>query len=118
MDKFNLEKLTLANNNYRKVINTTPNMQLVLMSLKPGVEIGSEIHPKTSQFIRVEGGKCVAEFGGKKYSLKDGDSIVIPPNTKHNIWCSKSSKEDAKLYTIYTPPEHKPGTIQIEKSIV
>lgn len=115
MDKFNLENLTLKNNNYRKVINTTDNMQVVLMSLSPGVEIGKEIHPDTTQFIRVEGGKCMAEFGGSKYSLKDGDAIVIPPGVEHNVWCSKYNDEDCKLYSIYTPPEHPIGTVEKRK---
>jgi len=115
MNKFDLETLTIKNNNYRKVINTTTNMQVVLMSLEPGVEIGAELHPKTTQFIRVEKGRCVAEFGGKKYLLKDGDAIVVPPNTEHNIWCPKTSMENVKLYTIYTPPEHKHGLVEINK---
>ena len=109
----NIEKLTLKNNFYRKVINTTNNMQLVLMSLKPEQEIGMEIHKKTSQFIRVESGKARAIIGTKKYILKAHDAIIIEPNSKHNI--INIGDEPLKLYTIYTPPEHPKNTKQYNK---
>jgi mannose-6-phosphate isomerase-like protein (cupin superfamily) len=110
----NIEKLTLKNKNYRKVLATTKNMQLVLMSLKPLEEIGTEVHKHTSQFMRIEKGSCVAIIGSKKIKLKDDDFIIIPPNTKHNI-INNSKTEKLKLYSIYTPPEHKPGLIQKRK---
>lgn len=111
--KGDIEHLTLKNTYYRKVINTTPTMQLVLMSIKPGQEIGREKHAETSQFIRIEGGKGVAYVGRKKYLLKDGDAIVIPPGKTHNI--INTGNEDLKLYSIYAPPEHPKGRKQRNK---
>lgn len=112
MYKANIEKQTLKNKNYRKVINTTKQMQLVLMSIPSGEEIGMEIHPKTTQFIRVESGNGVAIINNIKINLKDGDAIVIPSNTKHNI----ISKKDLKLYTIYSPPEHPDMLVERNKN--
>jgi mannose-6-phosphate isomerase-like protein (cupin superfamily) len=102
--KGNIERETLNNTFYRKVLHTTKNMQLVVMSLNPKEEIGMEVHKKTSQFIRVESGTASAVIGKKKYRLKEDDVIIIPPNTKHNV--INTGPEDLKLYTIYTPPEH------------
>lgn len=110
----NIEKATLNNKNYRKVINTTPNQQLVLMSLKPNVEIGMEKHQKTTQFIRIESGKGLAIINGKKIKLQDGSIVVIPPNTLHNI-INISKTKRLQLYTIYSPPEHKDGLVQKDK---
>ena len=108
----NIEKVTLNNNNYRKVLYTIKNsMQLVVMSLLPKEEIGSEIHSNISQFIRVESGKGVAKIGKKTYLLRDGVAIIIPKGVKHNI-INTSKVDKLKLYTIYTPPEHEPHTIQ------
>jgi len=104
----NIEKLTVKNTYYRKVLSTTSTMQLVLMSLCPDEEIGREKHSHTTQFIRVEAGRAKAIIGNKKYFLKDGDAIVIPPNTWHNV--INTGKKDLKLYTLYAPPEHPPGT--------
>lgn len=103
--KGDIEKQTLKNDQYRKILYTNKYQQLVLMSIKPKEEIGWETHRSTSQFIRVEKGKGVAYIGKSKYKLKDGVAVIIPPNTKHNVVnTSKSSK--LKLYTIYSPPEH------------
>lgn len=111
--KGNIEKLTIKNNNYRKVINTTKHSQLVLMSLLPKEEIGEETHPHTTQFIRIEKGHASAHIKNKKYNLKDGDAIVIPPNSNHNI--INIGKGKLKLYSIYSPPEHPKNTIQKHK---
>ena len=108
--KGNIEKLTLLNKNYRKVVHTTSTMQLVVMSLESGDEIGSEIHEKTSQFIRIEEGNAKAIVKGKISYLKDGDCVIIPPGFKHNI--INTGKSNLKLYTIYTPPEHPKKLIQ------
>ena len=115
MDKHNLEKITIANKNYRKVIRTTENMQLVLMSLDPGVEIGMESHPGRTQFFRVESGTAHAEVEGKRYVLKDGDSLIVHPDEQHNVWCSGRCDEPCKLYTIYSPPQHRDGTVHRTK---
>lgn len=109
----NIEKLTLDNNAYRKVLFTTPTQQLVIMSLLPNQEIGEEVHEKTTQFIRIESGTCLAIINDKEIVLKDNDFIVISPNTKHNI--INISNTPLKLYTIYSPPEHKPNTFQQTK---
>jgi mannose-6-phosphate isomerase-like protein (cupin superfamily) len=109
----NIEKLTLKNTYYRKVIHTTSNMQLVLMSLKSGEEIGMEVHPHTSQFIRIESGRAMALIAGKRYYLRDGDAIIVPPNTKHNV--INRGDDRLQLYSIYTPPEHPPDRKQRQK---
>lgn len=101
----NIENATLRNNRFRKVLYTTPTMQLVLMSLKPGEEIGSEVHPYTTQFIRVESGSGIAIMGNERKRLRDGISVVIPPGTRHNV-TNTSKTEPLKLYTLYSPPEH------------
>lgn len=109
-----LSKLTLENNNYRKVITTTKHMQLVLMSLKPKEEIGLEIHKNITQFIRIEKGSCIAIIGKDHIKLKKEGYVIIPPNTEHNI--INTGKGDLKLYTIYSPPHHKPNLVNKTKS--
>jgi mannose-6-phosphate isomerase-like protein (cupin superfamily) len=101
--KTNIEKMTLQNKLYRKILYTSPQQQLVLMKLKPNEEIGMEKHVGITQFIRVEGGSGIAIIRDKKYLLKDGDAIIIPSNTYHNI-IAKS--EGLQLYTLYSPPAH------------
>lgn len=104
----NLEKETLENKNYRKVIYTNPGgMQLVLMSLKPGEDIGLEVHYDIDQFIRVEAGNGLAIINNQKYDLSDGYSIMIPKGSNHNI--INNGTKELKLYTIYSPPEHSHG---------
>lgn len=114
----NIEQVTLTNTNYRKVLFTGKHMQLVVMSLLPKEEIDLEVHPNVDQFIRVERGTgqaVINEHDSKKvYELKDGISIIVPALTWHRI-VNTSSTEELKLYTIYSPPEHKPGTIQQTK---
>ena len=110
----NLEQLTISNNKYRKVLFTGRHSQLVVMSLKPLEEIGSEIHQNHDQFIRVEKGICLAQIGSDSYKMSDGDAIVIPAGMSHNI-INYSQTLTLKLYTIYSPPEHPVGTIQESK---
>jgi mannose-6-phosphate isomerase-like protein (cupin superfamily) len=107
--RFSLEKLTQKNKYYRKVIFTTPTLQLVLMSLKPKDIIPRERHTKTTQFIRVESGQAIVKIGKKKYHLQGGDAFIIPPNKFHTVL--NSGKKSLKLYTIYSPPEHRPDKI-------
>jgi mannose-6-phosphate isomerase-like protein (cupin superfamily) len=111
--KGNIEKITLQNHFYRKVLHTTKNMQLVVMKLQSKEEIGLERHLKASQFIRIESGKAKAIIGDKTYYLKDGDAIIIPPKKYHNI--INYGDEDLHLYSIYTPPEHSPQIKQKKK---
>jgi mannose-6-phosphate isomerase-like protein (cupin superfamily) len=112
--KLHLEKLTLKNNNYRKVIDTQKFAQLVVMSLLPKEEIGFEVHKTTDQFFRIEHGEAKIFIGKNKYVLKSGDSIFIPANTKHNV-INTSNINKLKLYTIYSPPVHKDKTVQKTK---
>ena len=84
-------------------------MQLVLMKLDPKQEIGTEVHPKTTQFIRVEEGTAHVQVDQKRYVLKRGKAIVINPGSTHNV-TNSSSTEDLHLYTLYSPPEHQPDT--------
>lgn len=109
-----INNITETNKYFRKVLSTTPNMQLVVMSLKPQEDIGIEIHPYTSQFIRVEKGEGVAIIDDINYELYDGIAIIIPLNTKHNI-INKSKSKVLKLYTIYSPPNHHSDRLDINK---
>lgn len=109
--KTDIEKTTLKNSYYRRVLYTNPKQQLVVMSLLPGEEIGMEKHQKTSQFIRVEAGKGLAIIGGKRKRLQDGDIVMINPGILHNI-INTSKMKKLKLYTLYSPPEHRKGLKQ------
>lgn len=112
----NIEEVTLLSENYRKVLHTTSNMQLVVMSIEPGQEIGSEVHAKNSQFIRVEKGKGRAVIGNEVFRLEKDDAVIVPPGTRHNI-INVSDAEPLKLYTIYTPPVHEPSCVQRTKYV-
>jgi mannose-6-phosphate isomerase-like protein (cupin superfamily) len=111
----NIERDTLENENFRKVLYTAPNLQLVLMTLQPGEEIGMETHDHGDQFFRVEGGEGEAILDGEAHKLADGDIVVIPAGAEHNI-VNTSSSEALRVYTIYTPPEHPDGTINKTKA--
>ena len=106
----NIEKETLANNNFRKVLYTAKHSQLVLMSLKPNEEIGMEVHPDNDQFFRFEkgDGKCIID--GNEYIVRDGSAVIVPAGAKHNV-INTSGEADLKLYTIYSPAHHKDGII-------
>jgi mannose-6-phosphate isomerase-like protein (cupin superfamily) len=110
-----IEKKTEQNENFREVLFTGPLSQLVVMSLKPGEDIGQETHPDTDQFIRVEGGKGKAIIDKQEYELEDGSAIVIPAGAEHNV-INTSTEEALKLYTVYTPPEHPDGTLHKTKA--
>ena len=112
--KTNIERDTLKNKNFRKVIYTGKNSQLVLMSLKPNEEIGLETHPENDQFLRFEGGTGRVIVDESKYTVKDGDAVVIPAGAKHNV-VNTSATEELKIYTIYSPPHHKDGTVHKTK---
>jgi len=111
----NIEKETLDNNNYRKVLHTTKNMQLVVMCLEPRQEIGMETHNDKTQFIRIESGQAKAIVNGIEKTLKDDDVIIIEPGAKHNI-INISETDSLKLYTIYAPSEHKDQCVQPTKT--
>lgn len=111
-----IEKLTVGNSNFRKVIFTGQHTQLVLMSLNPGEDIGLEVHPTTDQFFRVDKGEGKVIIMGKSYPIKDGSAIVIPAGTKHNI-VNTSKTNPLKLYTLYSPPHHKDKVVHKTKKI-
>lgn len=111
----NIEEQSLQNDNFREVLFTAGNMQLVLMSLEPGEDIGMETHDDVDQFIRVEAGQGKAVLNGEEHQLEDGSSVVIPAGTEHNV-ANSSQSEPLKLYTIYAPPEHPKGTIHKDKA--
>lgn len=111
----NIEKKSLENNFFREVLFTGPNSQLVVMSLKPGEDIGMETHGDVDQFIRVEAGSGKAILNGKEHSLEDGSAVVIPAGVEHNI-VNGSRTEPMKLYTVYSPAEHPPGTVHKNKA--
>jgi len=110
----NIEKDTLENENFRKVLYTAKHSQLVLMSLKPKEEIGMEVHPDNDQFFRIEKGKGKCIIDGNEYELSDGVAIVVPSGAQHNV-INTSESEELKLYTIYSPAHHKDGIIRQTK---
>jgi len=112
----NIEKDTLANNNFRKVVYTAKHCQLVLMSLKPLEEIGMEVHPDNDQFFRFEKGMGKVIIDGNEYDIKDGSAIVVPAGSQHNV-INVSKTDELKLYTIYSPAHHKDGTVHETKQI-
>jgi mannose-6-phosphate isomerase-like protein (cupin superfamily) len=113
--KDNIEKLTLENDNFRKVLYTGHHSQLVLMSLKPGEEIGTEVHPENDQFFRFESGEGKVIIDGNEYSVSDGDAVIVPKGAEHNV-INTSSTESLKLYTIYSPAHHQDGIVRATKA--
>lgn len=110
----NIEKISLGNENFREVLYTAKNSQLVIMNLKPDEDIGEEIH-QLDQFIRCEAGQGKAILDDIEHDISDGFVVVVPAGTKHNIINTSKSKE-LKLYTLYSPPNHKDKTIHITKA--
>lgn len=111
-----IEKQTLFNNYFRQVLYTGKHSQLVLMCLKPGEEIGNEVHQNVDQFFRIEQGEAVFVFNGsEKHKTKDGDAVIVPAGTYHNV-INMSKTAPVKLYTIYSPPNHPDKTIHKTKA--
>lgn len=114
-----IEKATLENDNFRKAIWTGDHLQLTLMSINPGEDIGLEIHPNLDQFLRIEQGQGLVKMGDRKDYLgfqrrvEDDDAIIIPAGTWHNV--INTGKEPMKLYSIYAPPQHPPGVVDKTK---
>jgi len=111
--KGNIEEETLDNNNFRKVLYTSGHLQLVLMSLKPGEEIGEEIHQNNDQFFRFESGTGKCTVDDNIYHITEGHVIVVPAGAKHNV--INTGDEPLKMYTIYGPPNHQDGIIRETK---
>lgn len=120
--RFAIEEESIHNKNYRKAVFTGDHLQVVLMSLKPGEEIGLEIHGHTDQFFRIEKGRAhfllspTKDAHPSEYLIKNGDALVVPAGTWHNVK-NPSGKAYLKLYTIYAPPEHPAGTIEKVKPL-
>jgi mannose-6-phosphate isomerase-like protein (cupin superfamily) len=104
----NIEDIAKENTNFRQVLYTAKNCQLVVMSLAPGEEIGEEIHD-VDQFFRVEAGTGQVVINGTTTELNHGSGVIVPSGSRHNV--INSSDEDLKIYTIYSPPHHKDGTV-------
>lgn len=110
----NIEELTDDNNDFRRVLYTGRRLQLVLMALKPGEDIGEEVHPDHDQFFRVEKGKGEVWIDGERTKIKSGDAILVPAGAKHNV--VNSGDKSLKLYTIYGPPDHRDGVVRTTKA--
>lgn len=109
-----IEDLTEENSDFRRVLYTGKNLQLVLMSLAPGEEIGEEVHEDRDQFFRVEAGKGEVRIDGKPSPIEDDDAIIVPAGARHNI--VNTGDEPLRFYTIYGPPEHRDGTVHRTKA--
>ena len=111
----NIEDRTLENSNFRKVLFTGKYMQLVVMSLKPGEDIGEEVHDTVDQFFRIEEGEAKVVMNGEETILTDDMVAIVPAGTLHNV-INTSDTNDLKLYTIYAPANHPEGTIHATKA--
>ena len=109
-----IEKLTTGNSDFRRVLYTGKNMQLVLMTLQPGDEIGSEVHRDRDQFFRIEEGEGKVDIDDNSYQVVDGSGIIVPAGSRHNV--RNTGTEPLKLYTLYAPPEHKDQVVQSTKA--
>lgn len=111
-----IEEVTEDNDFFRQVLFTGKHLQLVVMCLQPGEEIGNEVHLDVDQFFRIEEGEARFVFDGtEEHLVEDGDAVVVPAGTYHNV-INASSKKPLKLYTIYTPPQHPDGTVHKTKA--
>ena len=111
----NIEKDTIENENYRKVLYTGKHSQLVLMSLAPNEEIGMEVHTDNDQFFRFEKGEGKVIIDGNEYAVKDGSAVIVPSGAQHNV-INISSTDTLKLYTIYSPVHHQDGVVRKTKA--
>lgn len=109
-----IEALTTENSDFRRVIYTGKNLQLVLMSIAPGEDIGEEVHDDRDQFFRVEEGEGEVRIDGKTTPIKDDDAIVIPAGARHNV--INTGDEPLRVYTLYGPPEHRDGVVHKTKA--
>ena len=105
----NIERVTEENGDFRRVLYTGHNMQLVLMSIPPGCEIGAEVHDDRDQFFRFEAGSGEVMVDDNVYQVKPDDAVIVPQGARHNVRCT--GEEPLKMYTIYGPPEHIDGKV-------
>ena len=109
----NIEERTVENDDFRRVLYTGKNLQLVLMTLQPGEEIGSEVHEDRDQFFRVEEGAGAVDIDGVANAVEDGSAVIVPAGARHNV--RNTGDAPLRLYTIYGPPEHKDQVVQSTK---
>ncbi len=109
----NIEERTTENEDFRRVLYTGQNLQLVLMTLQPGEEIGEEVHEDRDQFFRFEAGQGVVLIDGQEKRVEDDFAVVVPAGARHNV--RNTGSEPLRLYTVYGPPEHKDGIVQSTK---
>jgi len=112
--KGSIEKITLENDNFRKVLYTAGHSQLVVMSLKPNEEIGMEVHGENDQFFRFEKGMGKVIIDGNEYEVTDGDAVIVPSGAHHNV-INTSNSDSLKLYTIYSPVHHRDQVVHVTK---
>ncbi len=110
----NIETLTTENTDFRRVLYTGKHLQLVLMTLAPGEEIGSEVHDGIDQFFRFEEGTGVVDIDGVENLVEDGSGVIVPSGARHNV--RNTGTKPLKLYTLYGPPEHRDGIVQATKA--
>ena len=110
----NIEKLTIENDNYRKVLYTGKHLQLVLMTLQAGEEIGREVHEGHDQFFRIEEGKGRIDIDDNSYNVQDDDAMIVPAGAWHNV--VNTGTAPLRLYTLYGPPEHRDGVLHPTKA--
>ena len=110
----NIEALTTGNSDFRRVLYTGKHLQLVLMTLQPGEEIGSEVHDGIDQFFRFEEGEGVVDIDGTAHKVEDGSGVIVPSGARHNV--RNTGDRPLKLYTLYGPPEHKDQIVQATKA--
>ena len=111
-----IQQLTKDNTDFRRVLYTGKHLQLVLMTLRPGEEIGEEVHEDRDQFFRIESGSGEVRIDGVRSTIKDDDAIIVPAGARHNI--VNTGGKPLQLYTLYGPPEHKDGTVHATKALV
>lgn len=109
-----IESWTADNLDFRQVLYTAEHMQLVLMALQPGEEIGEEVHETTDQFFRIEQGTGAVWIDGRETRIQAGMGIIVPAGARHNL--VNTGPEPLKLYTIYAPPQHVDGTVHRTKA--
>lgn len=109
-----IEKLTVENTDFRRVLYTGKYLQLVLMTLQPGEEIGAEVHEDHDQFFRIESGSGEVLIDGKRTPIKDDDAVIVPAGARHNV--INTGDQPLALYTLYGPPEHRDGVVHATKA--
>ena len=109
-----IEEQTIGNGDFRRVLYTGHHLQLVLMTLQPGEEIGAEVHEDRDQFFRFEEGRGQVDVDDNSYDVIDGSAVVVPSGARHNV--RNTGDTPLKLYTLYGPPEHKDGIVQSTKA--